>query len=66
MKTALHNRIVPLLILTIFCLSTQALALDKSRGVYRIPYANGTSVKITNDHKKHTPKGRIDMVGEKG
>lgn len=43
-----------------------AWALDKSKGVYRIPYANGIEVEVTNDHNKHSPKGRIDMHGESG
>lgn len=38
-----------------------------SKGIYRIPYANGTGVKITNDHINHSPvQLRIDMVGETG
>ena len=36
---------------------------DLSRGVYRIPYADGTRVKITNDHLTHEPLTRIDMEG---
>ena len=36
---------------------------EKSKGVYRIPYENGTDVKVTRDHTKHTPVGRLDMVG---
>ncbi len=41
-------------------------AQPKSKGVYRIPYQNGTTVKVTNDHKKHKPLGRIDMSGTGG
>jgi len=37
-----------------------------SRGVYRIPYANGTEVRVANDHLTHTPIGRIDMSGRGG
>lgn len=43
-----------------------AAALETSRGVYRIPYANGTKVKVTNDHVDHDPIGRIDMSGREG
>lgn len=43
-------------------LSGNASAIDLSKGVYRIPYADGTEVKITRDHVQHG-KGRIDMVG---
>lgn len=45
--------------------SSHATALDKSKGVYRIPYADNTEVKITRDHLEHG-KGRIDMVGKGG
>jgi hypothetical protein len=39
---------------------------EKSKGVYRIPYENSTTVKVTRDHTKHTPVGRLDMVGTGG
>jgi Peptidase family M23 len=47
-------------------LSGNAAALDASKGVYRIPYANGTEIKIGRDHIDHTPPGRIDMNGRGG
>ena len=37
-----------------------------SDGVYRIPYSNGTDVRVTRDWSDHTPIGRIDMVGTGG
>lgn len=37
-----------------------------SQGIYRIPFEDGTKVKVTNDHLKHTPPGRIDMSGTGG
>ena len=37
-----------------------------ARGVYRIPYANGTEVRVSNDHLTHSPIGRIDMSGRGG
>src|SRR5215212_8719474 len=37
-----------------------------SKGVYRIPFENGTQVHVTNDHLKHSPPGRIDMSGREG
>ena len=43
-----------------------AFAIDASKGVYRIPYANGTEVKVSNDHIDHSPPGRIDMGGRGG
>jgi hypothetical protein len=47
-------------------LSGQAIAIDPSKGVYRIPYVDSTEVKVTNDHIKHSPPGRIDMSGKSG
>lgn len=47
-------------------LSTSASAFEKSKGVYRIPYANGTTVKVSNDFNDHKPIGRIDMSGKNG
>lgn len=40
--------------------------LEKSKGVYRIPYADGTKVRVSRDHNTHTPKGRYDMGGQGG
>jgi len=47
-------------------LAGPSLAIDPSQGVYRIPYADGTEIKVTNDHVKHSPPGRIDMGGRGG
>ena len=49
-----------------FLAASGGVAQEKSKGVYRIPYADGTSVEVTNDHLKHSPPGRIDMHGEGG
>jgi len=37
-----------------------------SRGIYRLPFANGIDITVTNDHLNHCPRGRIDMVGDNG
>ncbi len=51
----------------VLCGASDAAAQnEKSKGVYRIPYENGTDVKVTRDHTKHTPVGRLDMVGTGG
>ena len=40
---------------------------DVSEGVYRIPYQNGTEVRVTRDHHDHSPvQDRIDMIGING
>jgi hypothetical protein len=50
------------------CSSATVLAqtVPNSAGFYRIPYANGTDVRVTRDHADHTPVGRIDMGGRGG
>ena len=42
------------------------MAQTNSKGVYRIPYDDGTTVQITGDAKTHKPIGRIDMRGTGG
>jgi hypothetical protein len=39
-------------------------AFALSTGIYRIPYIDGSSVRVTRDHHDHTPVDRIDMAGE--
>lgn len=39
---------------------------ELSRNIYRIPYASGTDIRITNDHRTHDPLGRYDMIGING
>jgi hypothetical protein len=43
-----------------------AHAFDRSVGMYVIPYAPGTTVKVSHDHTDHDPQGRIDMSGKDG
>jgi murein DD-endopeptidase MepM/ murein hydrolase activator NlpD len=50
----------------ILCAAMSIAAQTKSKGVYRIPFESGTSVKIVNDFNHHSPLGRIDMVGTGG
>lgn len=45
---------------------TGASAIKQSAGVYRIPYEDGTKVRVSRDHATHTPIGRIDMGGREG
>ncbi len=41
-------------------------AVDRSTGLYVIPYEPGTKVHVTNDHASHSPPNRIDMSGREG
>ena len=56
--------LIPLLVLNLFLFGQPQFEL--SRNIYRIPYASGTSVRISNDHYSHDPQGRYDMVGQGG
>lgn len=58
-----RHAILPALALS---LCAPAFAIDASKGVYRIPYADGTQVRVSNDHIDHRPVGRIDMGGRGG
>ncbi len=35
--------------------------LPVSKGVYRLPYPDGTDINVSNNHIRHTPHNRIDM-----
>jgi murein DD-endopeptidase MepM/ murein hydrolase activator NlpD len=37
-----------------------------SQGAYRLPYENGTRVKVFDDFTTHRPAGRIDLLGMEG
>lgn len=37
-----------------------------SQGVYRLPYADGTQVKVFADFITHTPRGRLDLYAVSG
>lgn len=39
---------------------------DKSEGVYRLPFADGTSVKVFDDFDSHRPIGRVDLYAVGG
>ncbi|WP_176445660.1 M23 family metallopeptidase [Blastococcus mobilis] len=44
-----------------------AATLEGSKGLYRIPYADGTRVRVTRDAETHSPvRGRLDLVGVGG
>lgn len=42
------------------------VAMQPTPGLYRIPYADGTRVRVGRDHDTHTPRGRYDMGGQGG
>jgi hypothetical protein len=49
-----------------FAASSTPAPLPDSAGVYRLPYADGTHIKIFDDASTHRPIGRIDMTGAAG
>ncbi|MCF7220550.1 peptidoglycan DD-metalloendopeptidase family protein [Marilutibacter chinensis] len=42
------------------------IPMERSKGVYRIPYADDTRIRVSRDHNTHTPKGRYDIGGQGG
>ncbi len=55
-----------ILFLFVQCVAMAAMAqpqFEISRNIYRVPYAAGTDVHISNDHFTHSPVGRYDMSG---
>ncbi|HEX4533326.1 MAG TPA: hypothetical protein VH000_03765 [Rhizomicrobium sp.] len=40
--------------------------LPKSDGAYRLPFADGTTVKIFDDFTTHRPRGRVDIFAVAG
>lgn len=49
--------------------STAALAQDagpQSQGMYRLPFADGTQVKVFDDFTTHRPRGRNDLFAVNG
>jgi hypothetical protein len=38
----------------------------QSEGIYRLPYADGTSVRVFDDFSTHRPRGRIDLFAIDG
>lgn len=50
-----------------YALALSAGSLPVSKGIYRLPYENGTEVRITSDHTTHpTALNRLDMEGING
>ena len=72
------KRLLPLLLLLVpfGAMAQLSATLPVAKGVYRMPYANGTTVQITGDHTNHgnnNPmngslgfRNRLDMIGTSG
>jgi len=43
-----------------------AVAALRSQGIYRLPYDDGTTVKVFDDFTSHRPQGRIDFFAIEG
>ena len=48
---------------TPYALGAPAGSLPVSKGVYRLPYQNGTELRLTRDHTNHSPLNRLDIKG---
>ena len=69
MARSLRLTLAPLLVAAL--VSAQAYGQDvqptpQSRGLYRIPFANGTVVKVFDDFRTHRPPGRNDIYAIRG
>lgn len=55
---------MPLILLpfALATLQTTEIPPAASAGVYRLPYADGTSVRVFDDTRTHRPRARIDLV----
>jgi murein DD-endopeptidase MepM/ murein hydrolase activator NlpD len=58
----------PFLLLAFHPVTAQEAAApaDISQGVYRLPYADGTTVKVFDDFISHRPRGRVDFFAVEG
>ncbi|MDQ3287318.1 MAG: peptidoglycan DD-metalloendopeptidase family protein [Pseudomonadota bacterium] len=62
--TALRRGLIAPVLALLCC--DAAFALGVSKGVYRIPYADGTQVRVGSDSVDHSPPGRIGLNGRGG
>ena len=48
------------------CVSTASDVKPASSGLYRLPYSDGTMVKVFDDFGTHQPRGRLDLYAIRG
>jgi hypothetical protein len=65
------SRLTPVVLATILVVPLAGCQTDKgatwpSFGKYRLPYADGTTVFVSNDFTTHSPIGRYDLRGQDG
>jgi hypothetical protein len=53
--------LVGALLLATTALGANSSSIPNSQGVYRLPYADGTQVKVFTDFVTHSPRGRLDL-----
>lgn len=71
MRTGKSLPAFPAALLVALLLSSHAAGQDmratpQSRGIYRLPFANGTVVKVFDDFTTHRPPGRNDIYAIRG
>ncbi|HXC54066.1 MAG TPA: M23 family metallopeptidase [Rhizomicrobium sp.] len=63
-------RLKTVFLAAIFCAATAVQAQDlaplPTQGFYRLPFADGTSVKVFDDFASHRPAGRVDLYAVGG
>jgi murein DD-endopeptidase MepM/ murein hydrolase activator NlpD len=54
------------LIVVAHCVITASDVRPASLGVYRLPFSDGTMVKVFDDFSTHRPRGRVDLYAVRG
>ena len=65
------SRLAPVALTALLAVTLGGCQTDKGAtwpalGTYRLPYADGTQVYVSNDFTTHSPDGRYDLRGEDG
>jgi murein DD-endopeptidase MepM/ murein hydrolase activator NlpD len=55
-----------LMLLALAAPSSMVLAAGSSSGTYRLPFENGTEVRVFDDFSTHRPPGRVDLFAVNG
>ena len=61
-----HRSVARLSAFALIAFATHACAANESAERYRLPFADGTHVKVFDDFDSHRPVGRVDLFGVDG
>jgi murein DD-endopeptidase MepM/ murein hydrolase activator NlpD len=60
------SSLLKLALLSLAAPASIALAAGSSSGTYRLPFENGTKVRVFDDFSTHRPRGRVDFFAVEG